>query len=50
MKTIKIKEWKNNWPIKWADMTANMQDDNKPQLPRYIMGGEGEHNPKQTRN
>ena len=21
---------KNNWPIKWADMTANMQDYNNP--------------------
>ena len=25
---------KNNWPIKGADMTANMQDYNNPQLPR----------------
>ena len=26
MKTIEIKEWKYNWQIKWAEMTANMQD------------------------
>ena len=34
MKTIKIKEWylnENNWPIEWANMTANMQDYNNPQ-------------------
>ena len=30
MKTIEIKEWKKNWSIKWADMTANMQDYNNP--------------------
>ena len=40
MKTTEIKEWKNNWQIKWAEMTANMQDYNKPKLPRYIKGGE----------
>ena len=41
MKAIEIKEWKNNWQIKWAEMTANMQDYNNPQLPRYLKEEEG---------
>ena len=44
MKTIKTKEWKekkNNWQIKWAQMTAPMQDYKNPKLPRYIKRGEG---------
>ena len=28
METIEIKEWKNNWQIKWAGMNATMQDYN----------------------
>ena len=32
---------KNHWHIKWAEITANMQDYNNAQLPRYKMGVEG---------
>ena len=50
MKTVEIKEWKNNWKIKWAEMTANMYYYNNPQLPRYIEGGErGGRNPKKKK-
>ena len=30
MKTIEIKECKDNWRVKWTEMTANMQDYNNP--------------------
>jgi len=34
---------KNNWQIKWAEMTANMQHYNNLQLQRYMEGREGEY-------
>ena len=39
---------KNNWPIKGADMTANMQDYNNPQLPRP--NGRGKRATKRSTN
>jgi len=48
MKSVEIKEWKNSWKIKWAEMTSKMQDYNNPKLPKYLKGGES--NPKQTTN
>lgn len=46
MKTVEFKAWENNWQIKWAEMTANMQYYNNPQLPRR--GGRGDVIPKKT--
>ena len=52
MKTIEIKERKKNWQMKWAEMTANMQDYNNPQTTKLLKGRAGEEarNPKQTGN
>ena len=47
MKTIEIKNERKKQRKKTTgkenepEMTANMQDYNKPHLPRYIMGGKG---------
>ena len=42
MKTIEIKECKDNWRVKWTEMTANMQDYSNPNYKKnYIMGGVG---------
>ena len=47
MKTSEIKV-NPKLQIKWAGMTANMQDYNNPLLPRYILGGRGDTIPNKA--